>query len=143
MKSRIIWFLSLSVCLFIVSCKLINYRAYAGKFSISYGSSGGFSGGTDEYLLNGSGELREIKAFAKDSTLLKTISKSELKKIIKLADSKALKNISLDESGNMNNFIKIFKEGKLLNSYQWPQGKTDIPTELNQLNSMLNKLKQK
>lgn len=143
MKSRIILFLSLSVCLIAVSCKLLNYRGYAGKFSISYGSSGGFSGGTDEYLLNGSGELREIKAFSKDSTLLKTISKSELKKAIKLADSKAIKKISLDESGNMNNFIKIFKEGKLMKSFQWPQGKTDIPSELEQLNSMLNKLKQK
>lgn len=140
MKSQIFAGTLLLIMVFTVSCKHIAYRSHAKHLSISFGSGGGFTGAVNEYILKGSGELYEVKAFSSDTVHLKTIPKKDLKKIFKYSESDQIQKILQNESGNMYRFIKLYKDGTLKNNFQWPQGKTDLPAELNELNQLLNQL---
>ncbi len=117
---------------------MLAYQKYAESLSVTFGSGGGFTGAVDEYILNGNGTLKSIKPFAKDTVLLKTLSKKETKAIFKKLESKSLRNLKLDAPGNMTNFITVNKSGKIIHKYQWSQGAT-VPNEINELFILLNK----
>lgn len=140
MKFKLLLGIIFFTFLFIVSCKFLAFKKYAENYTISYGSSGGFTGAVNEFILKGDGSLSEYKSLSKDTVFLKTIAKKDLKNIIKIIDSKNLANIKLDEASNMNSFVRIYKNGNILHSFQWPQGKTDLPKELQELHTQLTKL---
>jgi hypothetical protein len=117
---------------------MLAYKKYAESLSVSFGSGGGFTGAVDEFILNGNGALKSIKPFTKDTILLKTLAKKDLKTIFKTLESKSLSKIKLDSPGNMTNFITFSKAGKIVQKYQWSQG-TTVPNEINQLFTLLNK----
>ncbi len=105
---------------------------------IQFGSGGGFTGIYKEFSLNGKGQLSSIKTFSKTSTLLKTIDKKTFKSIFKQIESKDFKNITLNESGNLNTFIKFYKDTNIVKTYQWADGKTP-PKEISELyQSLIN-----
>jgi len=109
--------------------------------SISFGSGGGFTGAYNEFILNGKGNLSSIKAFTSDTSLIKKIDNKTLKKIFKALESKAIKNTTLNQSGNMNSFIKFYSNNKLIHSYQWADGAIP-PQEIKDLYQTLNTLTQ-
>jgi hypothetical protein len=137
--NRIAGILGIVTLLISGSCKYVAYRKYAKGFSISFGQSGGFTGATSEYILNGKGYLSHIKEFSKDTTWLKTIEKKELKHIFKLAESKANMTTEYDKPGNMTKFIRFYKNGELIKNWQWSEG-AELPSDLKELDSKLNKL---
>ncbi len=120
-------------------CKHIAFRKYIQKYSLSFGHSGGFTGATNEHILTGRGSLYHIKEFSKDTSLLKTIGKKELKHIFKMADSKALKKLELNNPGNLTQFIRFYRNGQLVNSWQWAEG-SEPPVEIRELHASLHKL---
>lgn len=140
MKHKLLLGIIFFTFLFIVSCKFLAFKKYAENYTICYGSSGGFTGAVNEYILRGDGNLSEHKSLNKDTVFLKTIIKKDLKNIIKIIDSKDLSKIKLDEASNMNTFIRVYKNGTILHSFQWPQGKADLPKELQELHTQLTQL---
>ena len=135
MKKLVIITLSLLV---LAGCKILAYKKYAEALSVSFGSGGGFTGAVDEFILYGNGTLKSIKPFSKDTLLLKTLAKKDIKKIFKTLESKSLNKIKLDAPGNMTNFITFSKAGKIIQKFQWSQG-TTVPNEINELFILLNK----
>lgn len=133
--------LTLSVFMMIIfsSCKVFNYKKYAKKFQINYGESGGFTGATSEYMLKGAGELFEIKAFGTDTSKIKQLCNTEVKSLVKLATSKDLSKIKLNQTGNLVQFIKIYESGKLLHNFQWTKG-SELPESLKKLHQSLIQL---
>lgn len=119
-------------------CKILAYKKYAESLSVNFGSGGGFTGAVDEYILNGTGALKSIKPFGKDTLTLKTLSKKDTKIIFKMLESKAISTIQLDAPGNMTNFMTFSKAGKIVRKYQWAQG-ASVPKEINDLFILLNK----
>lgn len=141
MKLKYLWFPVIFLLVTGVSCKFLAYKTYAKKFTISYGSGGGFTGEVKEYLLSGNGKLQLINTLSKDTTDIRTnISKKEIKEIIELSESKAILSTNLDAASNMNSFIRIYKGGNLLKSFQWPKGKMDLPSDLKKLDNLLYQL---
>jgi len=133
-----IFLISAVIILFSGSCKIIAYKKYAQKLNISFGSGGGFTGAYDEFLLNGKGQLSSIKPFSNDTSLLKTIDKKDFKNVFKTLESKLLQKIELNQVGNMNTFIKLYKNNQLIKSFQWADGATPS-TELKELyNTLIN-----
>lgn len=137
MKQNILVLTAVFLCLF--SCKQLAYKKHVQDLSISFGSSGGFTGAKEEYILKGKGQLLQIKAFGKDTTQLKTIEKQQLERIFKMAKSREVMAISLDTPGNLTNFISLYKNNNLVKSWQWAEGK-EIPEEIKALYMALNKL---
>jgi hypothetical protein len=123
------------------SCKQLAFGKYARRMTLSFGQSGGFTGAKSEYILTGKGQLFFIKEFTPDTSLLMLVPKNDIKRIFKLADSKNLKKIEMNTTGNMNRFIYLYCDGKHVKTWQWAEG-TDIPEELKELNTRLNKLNQ-
>lgn len=117
---------------------MLAYKKYAESLSVSFGSGGGFTGAVDEFILNGSGTLKSIKPFAKDTLILKTLTKKDTKAIFKKLESKSISEIKLDVPGNMTNFITFSKAGKIIQKYQWAQGSA-VPNEISELFLLLNK----
>lgn len=134
-------FFSLSVLL-ISGCKILAYKKYAEPLSISFGSGGGFTGARNEFLLLGNGQLKAIKPFTTDTTLLTTLEKKVYKSIFNKLESKTLKNLSYDKPGNMTNFITFYNKADMIKNYQWEQG-SEIPKELTELYNTLTQLTKK
>jgi len=118
------------------ACKVFNYKQYAKKFQINYGESGGFTGATNEFMLQGAGELFEIKAFGSDTAKVKQLCNKDVKNILKLATSKKLSKIKLNETGNLVQFIKVYESGKLIQEFQWNKG-NELPEPLKNLHKTL------
>jgi len=127
------------ILLTFTSCKLVAYEKYMRKITVYYGSSGGFTGATDTYILSGKGTLSHYNSLKKDTVFLKTIDKDVLKNLIKKFDDKAIKGINLMKSGNMNFFIRIDGNGKELRNFQWTTD-TELPVEIKNLNEILQNL---
>lgn len=108
--------------------------------SISYGSGGGFSGETTEYILKGNGDWKKVSLLMKDTQTLKKHPFKEIRKIFTLAASDELGDVKLLEYANMSRFIKVYKKGELYREFVWPEGKTDLPAKVAELNTMLTGL---
>jgi hypothetical protein len=71
--------------------------------TIRFGSGGGFTGEINGYELSREGQLTAIHSG--DTTFLKTVSQDQIKEILENAES--IKEIKLNEPGNMYRFIEI------------------------------------
>lgn len=119
---------------------LINARPkkVTNTIEINFGSGGGFTGLYENYRLSKSGALSKINNL-KDS-FIKTISKSKHQYILKKISSQNLLKINLQESGNMNCYIDIIKAGKVVKKFQWPLGKSGLPKQVREIDSLLNSI---
>lgn len=124
----------------LISCRFLSYKSYSKDLSISFGSGGGFTGEINEYILEGNGNLFLHKSLSNDTILLKNIEYKNIKNILKLSESNEIQLSNLKETGNMTNFIKIYKNGNQLKAISWPQEKTDLDLPIKVLNSKLYSL---
>ncbi len=129
------------VFLWLNSCKHVAYGNYVKKLSLSFGQSGGFSGASNEYLLQGNGKLYHIREFSHDTMYVKTLRNEDIKEIFSKVESRDIKNISLDSPGNLNQFIRLFKQGEPIQAWQWAEG-MEIPADLKDLHLLLEKYRQ-
>lgn len=118
---------------------MLNHKKQLLNFKIHFGSFGGFTGETDEYILYGNGTLCKVKAVSKDTVIIKQIENKDLKIIFELADSKKLRNFSLELVGNMNYFVKFYKNKVPVNTCQWTDG-SKVPEDMKHLYNLLNNL---
>ncbi len=128
--------------LILSGCKILAYKKYAEPLSISFGSGGGFTGARNEFILQGNGQLKAIKPFTTDTTVITTLSKKVYKSIFNQLESKTLSKLSYEKPGNMTNFITFYNKGELKKNFQWEQG-SEIPKELKELYNTLIQLTKK
>lgn len=107
-------------------------------FDVKFGSGGGITGQYSYYLLKQNNELY----IQKGSTyvLLKHISKTKTKKLIKTISSNQLLNMRYNKPGNYTNQMFIIKNQVIVNQIQWNQNDSLVPTEIINLYNALNKL---
>jgi hypothetical protein len=134
-SNRIFLFIALLIT-GLYACKL-SYGKQILKHNIYFGSSGGFTGARDEYVLKGSGNLYKINSSTNDTTFVKKADSKATRDIFKRAESETLLGINLNQPGNMNHFINIYDEAGLVKGFLWTEGST-LPQELNQFNALLN-----
>jgi len=112
---KIIVFVALAVLTFSCTCQKNQQKSASAFVEISFGSSGGFSGMGNVYLLKSNGEVFKQ---SENPSIINTISKKEIKQISKIISEKDFNNLKFSETGNMNYFIEI-KTGTTVNKLSW------------------------
>jgi len=100
---------------------------------ITFGKSGGFTGATNEYLLNSKGEVYKIKNV--DTLKINQINKKEIQDISSFIKSSSFKNINLKETGNITYFIEV-KALKFNKKVTW--GENSQASEIKELYKKLS-----
>lgn len=98
---------------------------------IFFGSKGGFTNSSVEYVLNGDHNIFKIK---NDSTIFITeISKKTFNEIEKMIDNSDFKNLKINKAGNMTYHITV-KNKEFTNTVKWSEH------EDKSINDLYNKL---
>lgn len=83
---------------------------------IKFGSTGGFTGMTNQYLIKGDGKV--YKNSIDTINAINELKKCELKIIHKQLNKLDFENLKLNEKGNMTYFIEV-KTDKFQNKISW------------------------
>lgn len=108
---------------------------------VQFGSGGGFTGASKEYILSEDGKLykhtENLQGISSD-TLLKKISHCKTKKIFTYISKNGLTNIGLDKPSNIYSFITIYNiEGPHRLTWSKPE---DAPSTVIHLDTLLRSL---
>lgn len=109
---------------------------------IEFGTGGGFSGASKDYLLTSSGDLYTFKNMLTDAntlTYIKKIKKCTAKKIFSYVKKKKIIELSCNEPGNMYQYIHLSINNKKKN-FVWGSTTSTPPAPLQTLSSKLNNL---
>ncbi|WP_018342589.1 hypothetical protein [Cytophaga aurantiaca] len=110
---------------------------------IEFGSGGGFSGASKNYLLTPSGDLYTFKNMLTDAntlTYIKKVKKCTAKKIFSYANKKQIiERYSYNEPGNMYQYITLSVKNKKKN-FVWGSSTSTPPAVIQTLSSKLNNL---
>lgn len=109
-------FLAIVLFSFSCSCQKNQQKSSSAFDEISFGSSGGFTGMGNVYLLKANGEV--FKQSEAVPSKINKISKKEVKQISKIIIEKDFNKLAFSEKGNMNYFIEI-KAGTSVNKLSW------------------------
>jgi hypothetical protein len=94
--------------------------------TIRFGSGGGLTGEINSYELSREGQLTAIHSG--DTTFLKTVPQDQIKEILKTAES--IKEIKLNEPGNMYRFIEIDYDKGTTIRLVWGFEYQNLPSEI-------------
>lgn len=134
MKKTLLLICALAFLFACTNSKKVIYKE--DESQIFFGSKGGFTNSSMEYVINGDRNVFKIK---KDSTIfVSKISKQTFNEIEKLITDYNFKSIELDKPGNMTYHITV-KNKDFENTVRWsgPEDK-----EINDLyNKLINTLK--
>ncbi|PKP32690.1 MAG: hypothetical protein CVU00_11540 [Bacteroidetes bacterium HGW-Bacteroidetes-17] len=91
----------------VISCATKKNRSESANMftEISFGSGGGFTGASSNYLLKNNGEVYKIVNTIPEK--INKISRKEIKKISNHIKKIGFHSLSIDERGNMTYFIDI------------------------------------
>lgn len=101
------------LAIIIMSCGVTGKFKKLDVETIEFGSGGGFTGIYTTYTID-----IEKKTLASGETMIKTLSKDDLKKIYDLVKSSDLHQVTVNKPGNMTYFIN-FKGDTLDNQLLW------------------------
>jgi hypothetical protein len=138
MKNSLLY--SLFLLYAFTGCKQI-FHSSKTLYALHFGESGGFTGAKREYILKGDGRLYYIKEFGGDTVFVKTVEREKTRKIFKIADSRDVMSYNVNKPGNMNYFIRFYKQGQLVKDILW-SGQMVLPGKIQNLHLELDKLKQ-
>lgn len=119
----------------------IRRDSIQGDF-IEFGSGGGFSGESKNYILTRSGEIYFIKNILADANTLvhlKTVKKCTAKKIFCYAKKKKIPELTYNEPGNLFHYITLSinkKENRLV----WGNNNSTTPSSIITLSTKLYNL---
>jgi hypothetical protein len=91
--------------LLITSCSTSQKLKDFSKNKIIFGSYGGFTGGTDEYVLNYNGLIEKINGLTKESDYAIKISDQKAKKLFMQFLNNGLDTLEYSVPGNMSYFV--------------------------------------
>lgn len=109
---------------------------------IEFGSGGGFSGASKNYILTQSGELYKIKNILADGntlTYLKKIKNRTLRKIFRYVEKEGIDGLTYNEPGNIYHYITISLNTKK-NHLVWSDHNAATPEKIRILSIKLNNL---
>lgn len=89
---------------------------------IRFGNTGGFTGETIAYLLNGEGGFIKCSSMTMDTIRYISVPMNEIKTIESMMNPDSLSKIVQDEYGNMTEFIEVYEDGKKTYAFNWPMG---------------------
>lgn len=137
----------LSVLLIVFSatgfCQNIQKDSIQGDF-IEFGSGGGFSGASKNYVLTRSGDLYFIENILADANTLvhlKKIKSCAAKKIFSYAKKKKITTLTYNEPGNLFHYITLSINNKK-NNLVWGSSNSTTPPTIITLSSKLHNLLQ-
>ena len=112
------------------------------QYTYEFGEYGGFAGTKTIKSLDKEGRVFQLlpSISGTDSVLLGQLADSSRENLSTLT-VKALKIEGIKEVGNMNAYLKIYRNDSLLKEHEWPLGKKDLPTEIRNLYDLINGIK--
>lgn len=119
-------------------CQNIHKDSIQGNF-IEFGSGGGFSGESKNYVLTESGDLYFIKNILADANTLvylKKIKSCYSKKIFRYAKKKKITELMYNEPGNIFHYMTLSINNKK-NHLVWGSSKSTTPVTIITLSTKL------
>lgn len=114
------YFIALAILLF-SSCTSSKKLAGFSKNNLIFGSGGGITGMTNEYILHFDGTIEKMNSLTNEHTLIKTISKQQSKKLFRQYLNNGLDTLDFSNRGNMSYFVG-FKNDSLTKKIIWGGG---------------------
>ena len=124
-------------------CQNIQKDSIQGDF-IEFGSGGGFSGASKNYVLTRSGDLYFVKNILADANTLeylKKIKSCTARKIFSYAKKKQLTTLTYNEPGNLFHYITLSINNKK-NHIVWGSSTATTPPTIITLSTKLHNLLQ-
>ncbi|HEY1046653.1 MAG TPA: hypothetical protein VGF79_09460 [Bacteroidia bacterium] len=128
---------------FAISCKSKQLnKQQKQSYAYEFGDYGGFTGSKTVKIMNKDGAVYHLlpSISGTDSVFLGQMPDS-LRSDLDLLTIKALKHERINETGNMNAYLKIYRNDSLIREYDWPMGKKDLPVEISNLYDLINRVK--
>lgn len=132
-----------SAILFLLLVYAVPGKAYALPYAnpyhgdkIAFGTSGGFAGITQEYVLYSSGELYSRSLSGKE-VFIKKISTAQRKKIFAKARKIYTAQLSFNQPGNMTEFVELSRSQKTSKKYSWGEAGAMPPEDVKELFNLL------
>ncbi len=115
------------------ACKTEKFtpESFTGR-QLTFGSGGGFTGQTKEYILLENGQLFLFNSMNKETKELKLLKKNVVKGIFKQVDDMKLEAIDYSKPDNMTNFINL-KTGKSEHRIEWGSTDAKAPENIKKL----------
>jgi len=118
------------------SCHSTKNLSDTPETVLLFGNGGGFTGQVIEYVLDENGIFMKNDKLKSEVTLLRSLKKSEIKKIFKEIESIQFDTINFNHPGNAYYFIRTNKSGTT-HEVVWGEVDNLPPPEIIQLYDML------
>jgi len=126
----------------LVLLSFFNAGAQKNAFTLSFGSGGGFSGGSTIYSVDNTGKLYKQQKLGSNLTAqpqeLAKLTKKEIREIKKLMAEVNFPSLQINTPGNMSQFVNLKENGQEFKT-TW-SGSTSGNSSLDQLYQKLNSL---
>ncbi len=105
---------------------------------ITFGSGGGFTGAVIKYQIKSSGEVTRFNTIENKTLLIKQIDNRELRNINKKINKLTETQLKFNQPENLYYFIELDNGVKTI--ITWGENNKEVPLEITQLYTYLNKL---
>lgn len=131
------------VLIFAISCKSKQLKNQQKQtYAYEFGDYGGFTGSKTIKIMNKVGGVYQLlpSISGTDTVFLGQMSDS-LRSELDLLTNNAIRFDHINETGNMNAYLKVYRNDSLIREYDWPMGKKDLPVEISNLYDFINRVK--
>lgn len=135
LKKHILYFI-FSIGLIVSSCSSTKDVNTSPEIVLIFGNGGGFTGQLVEYVLDDKGTFLMNDKLKEEVTILRTLKKSEIKKIFEEFRSLQFDSINFNHPGNSFYFIKSNKSGST-HEVVWGEADNLPPTQIIQFYDLL------